>query len=422
MRCAARSIFRMIRNALYAALFLMFSHAADIPCPLDPLLATPGNWKMTPDEFEKGFSSDGKMLFKWLTADRTRAMLIRSRYTNREIDLTAFSGEVPAQEVIVDFSEGRLNLVSVSIYNRADSGEITQEDFSARFTAAGKGVGKFLAVSPRKREADPKNGLLTEGFGWYSKENGTALLEHNEKAMNGAAREFLRLRIARPGATGSLAASMAHTRGGAAARLRDLPANIVRKDGGDVYIANLPMVDQGNKGYCVVASAQRVFEYYGIGADMHQIAQIAGSDPNRGTSPLTMTEELDKIDYRFKTRLEVIGMTSTEQVFSEVYEKKGRYYCGKPVDERKALKEVRSYIESGLPLLWSLELGRYPEIPQLTPQANGGHMRMIIGYNDKTEELLFSDSWGAGHELKRMKMSHAYDATQGLFVLKPTVH
>ena len=31
-------------------------------------------------------------------------------------------------------------------------------------------------------------------------------------------------------------------------------------------------------------------------------------------------------------------------------------------------------------------------------------MRMIIGYNDKTKAILFSDSWGAGHELKQMKM------------------
>lgn len=393
------------------------SLAAPIACDLDPLLDT--KWEMTPDDFEKTYTADKNKLFTWLTKDRTRAKISRKLYHNAEIDLKAFEGEVRAQEAIVDFSGGKLNLVSISIYNRADSGEISREDFSARFTAAGKGMGKRLGVSPRKREADSKNGLLTEGFGWYSREKGTALLEHNENAMGGADLEFLRLRIARPDAEGSLAASMLHSRGGAAARLRDLPDNLVRKDGGDVYIDNLPMVDQGDKGYCVVASAQRVFEYYGIGADMHQIAQIAESDPAQGTSTLTMAKELDKIDYRFKTRLDIIGMGTP---LTEVEVKKGEYYVGKPVDQRKVLKEIRSYIDSGLPLLWSLELGRFPENPQLTPQAAGGHMRMIIGYNDETEEILFSDSWGAGHELKRMRMSHAYQATHGLFVLKPTVH
>ena len=240
--------------------------------------------------------------------------------------------------------------------------------------------------------------------------------------MEGGDREFLRLRIARPNASGTLAKSMLHSRGGAAARLRDLPDNLMKSDDGDVFISNLPMVDQGDKGYCVVASTQRVFEYYGIGADMHQIAEIAEADPKSGTSSLLMAKELDKIDYRFKTRLDIIGMASAGGKLTDVDVKKGEYYVGDPVDERKFLKEIRSYIDGGLPLLWALELGRYPEKPQLTPQTSGGHMRMIIGYNDSTEEIIFSDSWGTGHEFKKMKMSDAYNATHGLFVLKPTVH
>ena len=398
---------------------VMSVRAEPIPCPLDSLLDTPKNWQLTPDEFEKTFSDATNKHYVWLTQDRTRAKISRKLYSNAEIDLNAFEGSVPAQEAIVDFADGRLNLVSVSIFNRADSPEITAEEFKERFTNTGKGVGKTLGVAPRRRDADPSSGLLTEGFSWYSQNKGTALLEHNEGARELGDREFLRLRIARPKAQGSLAASMTHRRGGAATRLRDLPDNLVEKDNGDVFIDNLPMVDQGDKGYCVVATAQRVFEYYGIGADMHQIAQIAESDPEQGTSTLLMAKELDKIDYRFKTRLDIIGMG---QPFTEVDVKKGEYYVGDPVDERKFLKEIQSYIDKGLPLLWALELGRYPEKPQLNPQTSGGHMRLVIGYNDKTEEIIFSDSWGAGHEAKRMNMSHAYSASHGLFCLKPTVH
>lgn len=396
--------------------------ANPIPCALDPLLNVPENWQMTPDEFEKTFSENGNKLFLWLTQDKTRAKITRNLYGNAKIDLTAFEGGVPAQEAIVDFADGRLNLVSISIWNRADSGKISGEEFKERFTASGKAVGGILATKPRRRDADPNSGLLTAGYSWYSNKGGIALLEHNEDAIEKGDLEFLRLRMARPKAAGPLAASMAHSRGGAATRLSDLPGNVVEKDDGDVYIVNLPMVDQGDKGYCVVASAQRVFEYYGIGADMHQIAQIAEADPKQGTSTLLMAKELDKIDYRFKTRLDIIGMQSSRGGLTEVDKKRDEYYVGDPVDERKFLKEIRSYIDKGLPLLWSLQLGQYPEKPQLNPQTAGGHMRMIIGYNDKTEEIIFSDSWGAGHEVKRMKMSHAYNASQGLFCLKPTVH
>jgi hypothetical protein len=370
------------------------------------------------DEFEKSFTSDGNKQYVWLTQDRTRGKLSRKLYGNVEIDLTAFDGQVPVQEVIVDFVDGQLNLVSASIYNRADSGAITTEQFSERFKTAGKVMGEILVARPQPRKADAKNGLLTEGYSWYAKETGVALLEHNEGAMGTGEREFLRLRIAKPNAKGSLAASMMHARGGAAAKLGDLPKNIKKEDNGDVLIFNMPMVDQGDKGYCVVATVQRVFEYYGIGADMHQIAQISDADPKKGTSTLTMAKELDKIDYRFKTRLDIIGMG---QPLTEVKEEKGEYYVGKPVDERKFLKAVSSFVDKGLPLLWSLELGRFPEVPQLSPQTAGGHMRMIIGYNEKAQEIIFSDSWGAKHEAKRMKMSDAYKASHGLFVLIPTV-
>lgn len=406
---------------LLALLPFSFSAAKEIPCDLDPLLAVPANWGMTPESFETQYTEEGNRHFVWLTADRTRAKLSRKLYGNVVIGLSAFEGKVPVQEAIVDFADGKLNLITLSIFNRGDAGDITKDDFAGRFTESGKAVGEALGTAPRRKDANPGAGLLTAGYSWYSSKTGIALLEHNEKAMDGGDREFLRLRMARPGAKGSLAASLTHSRGGAAIRQGDLPDNLTKADNGDIFISSLPMVDQGDKGYCVVATVQRVFEYYGIGADMHQIAQIADADPNRGTSTLTMAKELDKIDYRFRTRLDIIGMGQPGKM-TDVDVKKGEYYVGKPVDERKFLKEIRSHIDSGLPLLWSLELGRFPEKPQLNPQTAGGHMRLIIGYNDKEEEIIFSDSWGAGHEAKRMKMSHAYQASHGLFVLKPTVH
>jgi hypothetical protein len=238
--------------------------------------------------------------------------------------------------------------------------------------------------------------------------------------LAGSAREFLRLRIARPDAEGALAASMKNGGGAAAARLSDLPGNVARDDKGNVFIRNLPMVDQGNKGYCLPASTQRIFEYFGIGADMHQIAQVAESDPGKGTSALSMAKELDRIDFRFKTRLVVMAMMS-EKALVEVEVKKGEYLVGKTVDERKFMKGIHDFIDDGIPLLWSLELGRFPEDPDLKPQTSGGHMRIIIGYNDSTGRLIFSDSWGAGHEFKTIKSSDAYAASMGLFALKPTL-
>jgi len=392
--------------------------AGGVACPLDALLKAPNSWEMSAEDFEKAFTKGNNKFYRWLTADKTRAKISPNVFRNVRLNLTAFDGKVPAQEAIVDFADGKLNLVSISFYNRGDNGPIGKEALNERFLAIGKALGESLQIRPRQRRANANQGLLTEGYSWHSP-LATALLEHNEGALSEGEQEFLRLRMARPKASGMLAASMLNERAGAAVRLSDLPRKVEKNDAGDVFVSSLPMVDQGDKGYCVAASVQRLFEYYGIGADMHQIAEVAGSDPQRGTSTLMMAQELDKIDYRFKTRLDILGMGMP---MTEVEKKRDQYVVGKPFEQRDFVKAVRKYIDDGLPLLWSLQLGMFPEKPNLNPQTSGGHMRTIIGYNDKTDELLFSDSWGAGHELKRMKMEHAYKASHGLFVLKPTVH
>ena len=386
-------------------------------CKLDGLLVFPQVWKMTPEQLEKDFGGANGKLMKWLTKDKTRAKFSRKLYSNVEIDLKALDGQVPLEEAVVDFADGKVNVITFSAFNRGDGGEITKEEFERRFKACGAGMSKALAAKPSVMKADRQQGLLSEGYRWASPA-GIAVLEYNEGALADQPREFLRLRVSRKGATGGLAAAMLASRGGAAVKLSDLPKNVTKEEDGSVLVAGLPMVDQGNKGYCVVASVQRLFEYFGIGADMHQIAAVSGADPEKGTSTMAMAQELDKIDYRFKTRLKILGMTSERGGFVQV---ERDFVVGRPINEAAFMKMVRTYVDNGLPLLWSLELGLFKEEPDLNPQAAGGHMRIITGYNDKDQSIIFSDSWGAGHERKRMKMSEGYQATRGLFALQPTL-
>ncbi len=46
-------------------------------------------------------------------------------------------------------------------------------------------------------------------------------------------------------------------------------------------------------------------------------------------------------------------------------------------------------------------------------------MRLIIGYNEKSDEIIYTDSWGAGHELKRLPFDHAWAMTTGYFTVAP---
>ncbi len=382
---------------------------------LDVFVTLPDAYRLTPDDLEGRYEQgdwNKNPYFEWLDEERTRAIFQRKDLGNLKVGLALLGGAVAAEEAIVDFEGGKLLGITISLYNRGDGGAISPDDFEQRFRSMGRHLGEQLQIRPVKREGRPTQGLLTSGYSWISA-RGKAVLEHNAEPSGQI--EFLRMRLARRDAGGIYEAAM-QARAGASTRLSQLPASVKRDASGDVRISGLPMVDQGAKGYCVVATVQRLFEYYGIPCDMHQLAQIAGSDPNRGTSTLAINEELGRIDHLFKTRFACLMVRQDDRLV-ELLE--GRY-VGPDVPESKFHEAVRKHVDQGIPLLWSLEVGLFPEDPPLHEQTGGGHMRMIIGYNAEKKQVLFSDSWGAGHAMKRMDADDACQATHGLFVMKPT--
>ena len=91
---------------------------------------------------------------------------------------------------------------------------------------------------------------------------------------------------------------------------------------------------------------------------------------------------------------------------------------GKKAQLAEFRKKIGTAVDAGIPLLWGVHLGIFEE-PGV-PQEGGGHMRLIIGYNDKTGHVLYPDSWGAGHELKRMPLAEAAAITFQLHMIRPS--
>ena len=241
-----------------------------------------------------------------------------------------------------------------------------------------------------------------------------------------------------------------------AARFMD---NVKRNDEGDVYVANVPMVDQGDKGYCSVAAAERVLRYFGQDIDEHEIAQMAGTHAQGGTSTKAMISAVETIGKRCKLgKREVVAkisgwddigkqlkeynkcakrMKKPELNFDDFVTIEGNtriFNVGKMQQMMEAkvvksmsmrdksgfakfLKGIREQTKRGVPLFWSVQLGLYPEAG--VPQVFGGHMRLIIGYNEEKNEIIYTDTWGAGHEHKYMPDDWAWTITQNMFDLNP---
>ena len=86
---------------------------------------------------------------------------------------------------------------------------------------------------------------------------------------------------------------------------KGLTGNIKKNFRGDAYLDNFPMVDQGAKGYCVVATLERILKYYGSDVDQHLLAQMANSRGVGGTQVEQMITVLKKGGVKLGIRVKV---------------------------------------------------------------------------------------------------------------------
>jgi hypothetical protein len=167
---------------------------------------------------------------------------------------------------------------------------------------------------------------------------------------------------------------------------------VEQRENGDVIIKNIPMVNQGPKGYCVPATWERYLRYMDIPADMYLLALAANTGVGGGTSAAAMD-----------------------------------------------IEELAEHIDAGLPIMWYListpsfqqsanqntarRNGKKPKKKNDAGQAedtgSGGHICLITGYNERTGELAISDSWGARFAERWIPLHEAQKASQGsMYVIR----
>ncbi len=402
---------------------------------LDSLLKVKDQlWSTDIEVVEKHFKKHG---FVWLTESKAG---LRSVYPK----LTLFAD--PVGETIVRAASGKVNRITVSIYNRGDNGPISQEEFVDLYSRWWAHADKYAGTKAEENSGSQGSAVGLNRTLWYS--GGTSVLL--ESSTSGLQPEFIRFRLG-PKPKGAMYLSSTTGLTQNTRDRSDLRQSIQRDPNGDVFLSGIPMVDQGAKGYCAVAAAERVFRYYGVEVDQHEMAQLAETSAMGGTSRSAMLESLKQATH--KTQMRVYSLIDEDwdtqldwiKAYNREASKEGSvempedpYYFGLATIlpdsglNANVLLKVRTtrgnYFESfqrmvsdtigeGVPLLWAVSLGLFPE-PEI-PQAFGGHMRLIIGYNPQTKEILYSDTWGAGHEKKRMAMDKAYTITDFLGTMKP---
>jgi len=177
-----------------------------------------------------------------------------------------------------------------------------------------------------------------------------------------------------------------------------LSKRVERRANGDVVIADIPMVDQGRKGYCVPATFERVLRYYGLSEDMNVLAMAGQTDAGGGTS-------IQAIQSATYAMIRDAGGNITQKNFSgNIQEIKSAIDAGKPIlfchySTEEFNKRVNERMEHRVAVTdWEKWLTEFlPSLKKtipLKPDPHYSHICLIIGYNEKTREIAISDSWG----------------------------
>jgi len=168
-----------------------------------------------------------------------------------------------------------------------------------------------------------------------------------------------------------------------------LASCVERRANGDVVIGNIPMVDQGPKGYCSPATWERYLRYMDIPADMYLLALAANTGIGGGTYSDQMLEATKSLISANGRELETIEGSLDP-------------------------KSIAKQIDQGLPIMWRFlstpgfqraandntarrngkKVKKKNDSGQTEDTGSGGHICLIIGYNKKTGEIAISDSWG----------------------------
>ncbi|MGN0834777.1 MAG: hypothetical protein ACI4QA_02985 [Candidatus Spyradosoma sp.] len=330
---------------------------------------------------------------------------------------------VPAEEAKARARDGRLAGFEIMFFNKGDSA--AREGFGSKSGKSSDEKEKFVRKSWKAsfeavREALKPLGEETHGRAGASKalrrrvsvwkNGGTAFVLEAEE------NEFLRVSVV-PEAGVKDALSVKADRADA-----DVRKSVVRRPNGDVFIGELPMIDQGGKGYCVPATVERVLRHYGVGdVDMHEIAELAGTSVGGGTSVRKVVAALTPVVKKSRLKFSSVPMSFPK---IKLCADKGvpMMWCMFSAPEYLARLRENTHARETAPdfAAFARELRRQ-NVPEISSeQRKYAHMCLIIGYNAKTKEICVSDSWGdsAAERWISFEDAAAFSQKEPLWVLE----
>jgi len=258
--------------------------------------------------------------------------------------------------------------------------------------------------------ADPKTSENVQRWNW----NGHAILLASEKD------KYLALRIVPSAEADRKTGKQVN---GDALR-KELEQRVAHRPNGDVIIQDIPMVDQGPKGYCVPATWARDLRYMGVPADLYQLALAGSTRVGGDTSAAQMAQGVENLIHTYGYHLVSVTHGGSMQIqnFTDKIDHGLPLMWGMfVIDDLNQGLTTRSLQRAALktPADWDAYkktlYAAGQNAHQMKLDRSNGHMCMIIGYNKKTNELAISDSWGPNYAERWITVDEAKLISQDIF-------
>ncbi len=189
---------------------------------------------------------------------------------------------------------------------------------------------------------------------------------------------------------------------------------------GDVLITNVPMMNQGSRGYCAMGTLAMIMQFYSVNVNIDQLAAAAGykegDTDNARIIPiyqaaakegrLSMKELRPPLKFR-----EVMGQIAKGRPILM-----WRYFSRERDDvHRRFLETFTKDPAARLPDPRRVrgEKDSWPD------RDSGGHASVITGYNKERDEIIFTESWGENNRNRRMRAEEMEATVYVAFVFEP---
>ncbi len=202
-------------------------------------------------------------------------------------------------------------------------------------------------------------------------------------------------------------------------RRQQMRENVQTLENKDVIIENIPMFDQGTRGYCAIGTLAMITQYYGLNVNIEQLAAKGGYKEgdvsNASVIPI----------YQAAAKEAKLRMTQGSKFdFRDAMREIER---GRPVLVWRYFSYPRNAVHTRFKAAYDADpTATLPdprkdktEKSQWPKPADGGHASLITGFNKERDEVLFTESWGEEKRHRRMRAEEMEATCYAVFGFEP---